>query len=187
MAVERPQYSVQISEKPFEVREYAPMIAAEVHAPGTREEAVNAGFRILAGYIFGDNLGRGKIAMTAPVTQSKAPGSGMTAPVEQLESQTGWDVRFSMPAAYTLATLPKPADPRIRLLEIPRRRVACVTFSGFWSDANLDSHQSRLAEFLKTHSLIAVSSPVYAYYDPPWTPWFWRTNEILVEVAPAAP
>jgi hypothetical protein len=24
--------------------------------------------------------------------------------------------------------------------------------------------------------------PVYARYNPPWTPWFWRRNEILIEL-----
>jgi len=197
MATERPKYSVEISEPPFEVRIYEPTIVATVHVSGSREEAVSAGFRILARYIFGDNQAQEKIAMTAPVTQSAGQKIAMTAPVSQSASGTiamtapseqsgergGWDVRFTMPAAYTLSALPRPVDPRIQLLEQAARRVAAVTFSGFWSDSNLQSHQAQLLEFLKRHQLTALSAPVYAYYDPPWTPWFWRTNEILVDVA----
>ena len=183
MATEQPKYSVEISEPPCEVRTYAPTIVAAVHVSGTREEAVGAGFRILAGYIFGGNQTQGKIAMTAPVTQSASQKIAMTAPVEQSEVRGEWEVRFTMPAAYTLNTLPKPRDPRIELLELGGRRVAAVTFSGFWSDSNLQSHQAQLAEFLKRHQLTALSTPIYAYYDPPWTPWFWRTNEVLVDIA----
>jgi hypothetical protein len=186
MAIERPQYSVEISATPCEVRDYAPTIAASVQLTGSREDAVNAGFRILAGYIFGDNQTHAKIAMTAPVTQSVAGEKiAMTAPVEQSVTQNGWEIRFTMPAAYTLSTLPKPRDARVHLLEVPGRRVAAITFSGFWSDSNLQSHQAQLLEFLKKHQLTAVSAPVYAFYDPPWTPWFWRTNEVLIDVAKA--
>jgi hypothetical protein len=92
-----------------------------------------------------------------------------------------------MPATYTLTALPKPRDPRIELVEIAAHRVAAVTFSGFWSDSNLQSHQAQLSEFLKRHQLTPLSAPIYAYYDPPWTPWFWRTNEVLVDIAAASP
>ncbi len=183
MATERPKYSVELSEPPFEVRLYAPTIVASVHVAGTREEAVNAGFRILASYIFGNNDLQQKIAMTAPVTQSAR--IGMTAPVEQNETPNGWDIRFTMPAGFTRDTLPKPRDSRIELIDVPGRRVAAVTFSGFWSDSNLQSHRAQLLDFLKKHRFTALAAPVYAYYDPPWTPWFWRTNEVLVDIAGA--
>jgi hypothetical protein len=59
--------------------------------------------------------------------------------------------------------------------------------AGFWSDSNLQAHQAQLSEFLNRHQLTALSAPTYAYYDPPWTPWFWRTNEVLVDIAAASP
>jgi hypothetical protein len=127
--------------------------------------------------------------MTAPVTQSEIAGQkiAMTGPVEQNLAQSGWEIRFTMPAAYTLRTLPKPRDARVHLTEVAARRAAAIAFSGFWSDSNLQSHREQLLEFVKSHRLTAISAPVYAFYDPPWTPWFWRTNEVLVEVASAAP
>jgi hypothetical protein len=66
---------------------------------------------------------------------------------------------------------------------VPARRAAVITFSGFWSDANLHSHESELAAFLRSHELIPVAAPAYALYDPPWIPWYLRTNEVQVEVA----
>jgi hypothetical protein len=183
MATERPEYDIEVSEPPFEVRQYAPTVVAAVHVDGTREAAVNAGFRILASYIFGNNEAQRKIAMTAPVTQGTR--IAMTAPVEQNEAQTGWEIRFTMPSGYTMSTLPKPRDPRVELVAVPHRRVAAVTFSGFWSDSNLQSHRAQLLDFLKKRRLTALSAPVYAYYDPPWTPWFWRTNEVMIDIAAA--
>jgi hypothetical protein len=183
MAVEQPRYSVEFREPPFEVRDYAPAIVAEVHVTGDRNEAVSAGFRILAGYIFGDNPTQTKIAMTAPVTQSPSQGFPATGPIEQSGAAAGWDVRFTMPSAYRLETLPAPRDSRIHLLQLPARRVAVITFSGFWSDSNLQSHQAQLREFVEKHRFTALAAPVYAYYDPPWMPWLMRTNEVMSEIA----
>jgi hypothetical protein len=183
MAIERPQYSAVTSEPPYELRIYPPSIVAEVHVKGARSEAVGAGFRILADYIFGGNVAKASSSMTSPVTQVRGESIAMTAPVEQQSVAGGWDVRFIMPAGYTLSNLPKPTDSRVHMVEIPRHRVAAIKFSGFWSDANLESHAALLEGWLKTKKLTATSPPCYAYYDPPWTPWFMRTIEVLVDVA----
>lgn len=187
MAVERPSYRVELDSKPFEVRDYAASIVAVVQVNGSRSEAVNAGFRILAAYIFGANQRSDKIAMTAPVTQTGSETIAMTAPVQQSEAAGQWEVRFTMPAAYRLDSLPRPRDGRIRLTPVPAHRMAVITFSGFWSDANLSSHQTALAAFIESRRLTPVAPPVFAYYDPPWIPWFMRTNEVQIEIAPPPP
>lgn len=89
---------------------------------GSYSEAGNAGFRRLAGYIFGGNRGDEKIAMTAPVAM--APYSGqriaMTAPVDSArDGNGGWRIAFYMPAGYTLESLPQPLDPRVTLRVVP--------------------------------------------------------------------
>ena len=187
MAVERPVYSVELAAQPFEVRDYGPAIVAAVRVTGSRSDAVNAGFRILAAYIFGANQGLRKIAMTAPVAQSAGEKIAMTAPVQQIGGDGAWEVSFTMPAAYTLDALPQPKDGRIHLSTVPARRVAVVSFSGFWTDANLRSHESDLAAFIRARGLTPAGAPVYAYYDPPWIPWFLRTNEVQVPLAPKGP
>jgi hypothetical protein len=187
MAIERPTYSVETSDPPYEIRDYAPTLVAVVHVDGDRSDAVSAGFRILAGYIFGDNRARGKIAMTAPVTQTRGQSIAMTAPVAQQSDASGWEVRFTMPAAYTIETLPTPNDGRVHIVQLPRQRTAVIKFSGFWSDSNLQSHAAQLLAWVKAQNLVATSTPTYAYYDPPWTPWFMRTIEVLVDIAPARP
>lgn len=85
MATEEPVFTASLKEGAFEVRSYPALVAAEVSVTGTRDEASSAGFKLLAGYIFGGNTRRQSISMTAPVVQSK-PGSetiAMTAPVIQ--------------------------------------------------------------------------------------------------------
>ena len=83
-AIEQPRYQVLQSDGAFELRQYEPMLVAHVEVEGDASGARNAGFRLLAGYIFGGNQGQRKIEMTAPVTQAAAPAGekiAMTAPV----------------------------------------------------------------------------------------------------------
>jgi hypothetical protein len=102
--VEQPIYKVTLSEGPIEIRSYDPMIAAETEVKGERKAAINEGFRLIAGYIFGANMPNAKIAMTAPVQQQSAQKIAMTAPVTQRAGGDSWTVRFIMPTSWTLAT-----------------------------------------------------------------------------------
>ena len=85
MATEEPAYAAVLQDGAFEVRDYPALVVAEVDVTGERSEAVTAGFRVLAAYIFGGNTRRQSIDMTAPVIN--APGASesiaMTAPVIQ--------------------------------------------------------------------------------------------------------
>jgi hypothetical protein len=188
MAIEKPQYRVVSEHQGFEVREYAPYLVAETEVSGTREEAGNAGFRRLAGYIFGKNRGDKKIAMTAPVAQQEGAKIAMTAPVAQQElpgsGPSTWVIQFMMPSEYARDALPEPIDPAIRFREVPARRVAVLRYSGTWSEERYLEKLAELRAAMEKEGLRAVGEPVWARYDPPFMPWFMRTNEIQIEVAP---
>ena len=79
--VEQPKYKVFATEKNIQIRDHAPMIVAETQVTGERDKAISEGFRIIADYIFGNNLSSKKVAMTAPVTQQASEKIAMTAPV----------------------------------------------------------------------------------------------------------
>ena len=191
MATEEPKHRVLEKRDGFEVRLYEPMVLAETRVEGEFGSGGNEGFRRIAGYIFGGNDGGRKIAMTAPVAQERRPGSrdgmkiAMTAPVAQEKTPEGWTVAFVMPSERTLKSLPKPDDPRVTLREVPARRVAAVTFSGTWGAERFDSIARELLGKLDAAGFAPAGPPVYARYDPPWTPWFLRKNEILVPLAQA--
>lgn len=187
MAIEKPSFKLVERREAFELRDYAPYLVAETVVGGSREEAGNAGFRILAGYIFGKNRGAKKIAMTAPVTQAEPSKIAMTAPVAQAGQEGRWTIQFMMPSAYTLETLPEPLDPAVSFRLVPARRVAAHTYSGTWSAARYEEHLATLRAALAAAGLTAVGQPTWARYDPPFMPWFLRTNEILVELAPGEP
>jgi hypothetical protein len=179
---EQARYTVIDRQGAFELRAYEPAIVAEVRADGDRDEAVNAGFRILAAYIFGANQPGTSIAMTAPVTQEAGERIAMTAPVTQQGGKGAWTIRFIMPAGSKLALLPRPKDSRIRLAEVPGRRIAAVRFSGFATDASLAEHERQLGDWIARRKLRPDGPAVFAYYDPPWTLPFLRRNEVLIPV-----
>ena len=87
-----------------ELRQYAPHILAEVTVDGDRRSALNTGFRVLAGYIFGGNSVQASVAMTVPVAQRQP--IDMTAPVAQAGQDGLWTVSFMMPRDWTLDTRP---------------------------------------------------------------------------------
>jgi hypothetical protein len=187
LATEEPSYTSILQEAPFEIREYPALIAAEVTVSGERSEAASAGFRLLAGYIFGGNTRKQSIAMTAPVIQNESPNEkiAMTAPVTQSADPAGWIIRFIMPASYTLDTLPTPNDPKVRLVPLPPKRFAVVRFSGLVDDNDVEQQTAVLRAFVAKQKLTAVGTPSLARYDPPWTLWFLRRNEIMLEVTSA--
>ena len=183
-AIEEPKFVIaQQLPDGVEVRDYAPYIVAEVLVPGPASEAGSQGFKILAGYIFGKNKGDRKISMTAPVTQTAvAQKIEMTAPVTQTATEGGYLVQFVMPAEFTLETLPEPADAKVHLRVMPGARFAVVRYLGFWSKNNYETHLETLRRTLQAAGLKTAGEPVYSRYDPPWTPWFMRRNEIWLRL-----
>lgn len=185
-ATEEPEYKVTGQFGDIEIREYAAYTVAEVLVAGSAEEAGNAAFPILANYIFGNNVGESKFAMTAPVTQTAAPVKlPMTAPVTQQAAAGGFLVQFVLPRGVTLAAAPKPLDARVVLREVPPRRVAAIRYSGFWSEANYREHHAKLLDGLQRAGLVASGDAVYARYNAPFTPWFMRRNEIWLPLGAA--
>ncbi len=183
MATPEPPFKVEQRQGAFEVRQYGPLIVAEVTVEGRRGEAASRGFRPLANYIFGDNAPKAKIAMTAPVIQTRGEKIAMTAPVAQSAAGEGrWIVRFVMPEGSTMANLPAPNDPNVALIEQPGARYAVVRFSGLNTEAALTEKTTDLTGFIAKAGLKAKAAPVYAFYDPPWTPPFMRRNEVLIAI-----
>jgi hypothetical protein len=179
-AVEEPAYDVLRSFGNVELRQYAPYVVAEVVIEGAGDDAGNAAFPILAGYIFGKNKGEKKFEMTAPVTQTAAPVKmAMTAPVTQADAPGGGKlVQFVLPRGVTLETAPEPLDPRVQLRQVPAQQWAAIRYSGTWSQANYDEHLALLKTTLAKEGVATQGEPVLARYNAPFTPWFMRRNEI---------
>lgn len=184
MAIEEAPYSVVTESGGFEIRDYKMHILAETKVDGTLEDAGNKAFRRLFNYISGANRSRSSITMTAPVSQEPSGEKiAMTAPVSQQQAAGKWAVSFMMPTGYTLESLPLPDDSSINLRQVPAHRVAAVKYSGFWSEKRFLRYKQELEGWIKENNLKIIGEPVWARYNPPFTPWFLRRNEILIPIA----
>ncbi len=180
--VETPNYEVVTAESNIEVRRYDPMIIAEVQINGPREGSIGDGFRLLADYLFGNNIVQQDIAMTAPVQQQESTKIAMTAPVQQQQEDDAWQVSFVMPSEYSMDTLPTPVNDRVTLKEVPAKQFVVITFSGTNSDQNVKEHEEKLMEYIQSQNLSVTGSPKYAFYNPPWTLPPMRRNEVMIEI-----
>ena len=180
--VEKPDYKVIQSEQNIEIRQYEPMIIAEVEVDGKREDAIRDGFRLLADYIFGNNTVQQVISMTAPVQQKENQKIAMTAPVQQQSTGKSWRMSFVMPSKYSMDSLPVPNNNRVRLKEILTKKFVVIEFSGTNSNENVTEHENQLMNYIEANQIKINGSPKYAFYNPPWSLPFLRRNEVMIEI-----
>lgn len=184
MAVSEPKFTIKSKSDKYEIRIYEPTIVVETVVEANFDEAGNKAFRILADFIFGNNVSQTKIDMTAPVTlQPVSEKIEMTVPVSQIKAQGGYIIQFTMPDRFNMETLPKPNDSRVTIRSIPQRTIAVYSYSGSWSE---DKYKSKLAEFtseLLKDNVNITGEPVFARFNSPLQFWFLRRNEIWYEVA----
>jgi len=163
-----PKFKIVESYGKIELREYESFLVAEVEVAGERKEAIRAGFRLLAEFIFGDNTTKTQIAMKIPVTQQR--------------NADLWKIRFMMPSEYSDQTIPRPINSRIKIFPVQASRFASIRFSGIANDKKIDSYIDRLWQFCQSHQWKISGSPILAFYNPPWTIPFFRRNEVMFEV-----
>jgi effector-binding domain-containing protein len=173
---EQQPYAVVRDFPGFQLRRYPDHLVAETRVTGSFEGAGNASFRRLVGYIGGRNAASRKVAMTAPVVQETED-----------EASGRFVVGFVMPADLDPAGAPDPTDPDVHQRVVPAQTAAALRFSGRWTQERYDEHARRLHAALEEAGLEVVGPARFARFDPPWTPWFLRRNEVVVPVAaPAA-
>jgi DNA gyrase inhibitor GyrI len=85
-----------------------------------------------------------------------------------------------LPAKLNAAAAPKPADGAVTVRELPGGRSAVLRFKdGRSAERELET-LARLPTWLAAQGLKTSATPVYGYYDPPWTPSFQRRNEVML-------
>ncbi|HSN10987.1 MAG TPA: heme-binding protein [Propionibacteriaceae bacterium] len=188
---EQQPYDVLVRFPGFELRRYPAHLVAEVEVQSSFTNAGNDAFGILAAFISGRNSTRAKVAMTAPVVQERGSRIAMTSPVIQGSGgESGRQiVGFVMPAAFTMETLPAPTDPRVSVREVPTEYAAAKTFTGRWTERSFTEQLADLRRAVTEAGLEICGHARYARFDPPWTPWFLRRNEVVLPVVydPASP
>ena len=167
--VETPNYEVVKKLNGVEIRKYPPMFLATA----SRDDDL---FGLLFRYIQGANKGSHKISMTAPViTPEKI---AMTAPV-LTDSES---MSFIVPSNYTKDTIPEPTDPHITIQEQPSKHLAVLRFSGWARNDTVEKKKRALLDELRMNKIETKGEAVLMRYNPPFTPWFLRRNEVGIEV-----
>ena len=186
MATEEPEFILILKKENFEIRQYNSKILAQVTVLGDFDDATSKGFKVLADFIFGNNLsldGNTKIDMTAPVVlEPISEAIEMTAPVLAEGENKEWVVSFVMPKEYSLKTLPKPNNKDIRISRLPPEKYAVVVFSGLMKESNYDEQINLLNNFIDNKNLVTVGKVKIARYNPPWILPFFRRNELMIRV-----
>lgn len=180
--VSEPSYITLKTAGPITIRQYPSITVAQVEMNGDRYYSINSGFRLLANYIFGDNKEKVKIAMTAPVIQTRLTSADTDFYNKNLDNNE-WIIRFIMPAGYDKTKLPpQPNNLQVKILSFSEKKYIVIRFSGFNTDTNLNSHLEQLKNYADKNGLRTVGSPLYAFYNPPWILPFLRRNEIMLEL-----
>ncbi len=180
---ETPKYSVLKQQKEIEIRQYPGYIQAQVTVVEKQyKSAIEKGFNILAGYIFGNNISKQKIEMTTPVQAYQSEKIAMTTPVT-VTGENGFTVAFIMPSAYTLETLPQPKDDRIQFNLIPPHQMAAIRFSGYFNQDRIQRNKQRLSLWLEEQGIETEGDFIVAGYNPPWVPGFLARNEVMIKLS----
>lgn len=181
--VEQVAYTVTASRNGYEIRMYPSHIVAQTTVTGSYQEALSQGFRIVAGYIFGGNTKKERIAMTTPVVEQKqSEAIAMTAPVMSSVDGDTRTIAFGMPRSYTLEALPVPTDPRVKIVTVPEKQVAVMRFSGFRQERRIQNKKEQLFAALKRDHVKTKGEVQYAGYSAPGTPPWITRNEVIVEI-----
>ena len=157
-------YQVVRSDGKFQLRDYPALTVVET--PMADQSGGDGSFMRLFRFITGANDGKQKIAMTTPVFMSG--------------SATNSTMAFVMPAKMKAGEVPKPSDGALAVRELPPGRFAVLRYSGGRNAKREAESLARLQAWMTAEKLPVLSTPVYGYFDPPWTPAFLRRNEVML-------
>ena len=181
---EQQRYDVVRTEAAFELRRYPEHMVAEVEVDGTFESAGSAAFRPLVGYIGGRNESSAGLAMTAPVIQRREePTPHDIETTTELIGKGRYVVSFVLPDDVTADSAPQPVDELVTVRAVPEEYAAVVQFSGRWTSSSYRTRVDALVAAVAEAGLVATGPARFARFDPPWTPWFRRRNEVVLPVA----
>ncbi len=168
-ATETAPYKVLKKDGAFELREYDTLHLAKVSMPTSdkRSKNMDGGFMKLFRFIDGQNERDEKISMTTPVI------------VERGEKESS--MSFVMPQKSVVKGLPVPKG-EVKLDQIPAVKVVSLRFAGVSNGTKEAEQLAALQAWVVKEGIVVVGTPLFAFYDPPWTPGFMRRNEVLLRV-----
>jgi len=165
---ESAEYKVVQKEGSFEIRDYPELTI--VSTP-MQKRGEDGSFMRLFRFISGRNERSQKISMTTPVLMTGTESGVMS---------------FIVPKDVARQGVPTPSNPEVTISTKPPARYAVYRFSGPSKPGPSEVAAKKLLAWVDAKHLLTSGSPspIYAYYNPPWTPGFMRRNEVLVRLIP---
>ena len=163
-ATETPDYAVVKKEGKIEIRDYPELMVATAPMKSDMDNSFMTLFR----FITGANEQKQKISMTSPVLIRS-----------EKEKKT---MSFIVPKETAEKGVPKPTGDLVTISKIKAARFVTLRFSGKRSSETEVKAIGTLQAWMKEQKMAAKGEPVFAYYDPPWTPTFMRRNEVMVRI-----
>jgi hypothetical protein len=160
---ETPGFVLEERDGDFELRSYRSLRA--ITNSGSSD---NSAFRPLFRYISGANDREEKIAMTVPVRKKLADG--------------GTTLSFFLPHRFSAVNSPEPQSDEVVLEEYPSGTFAVLQFSGIASSEKVEEKRNVLRQWAEAQGYKLKDEWYLDRFDPPWTLWFLRKNELLVGV-----
>ncbi len=178
---ELPRHDVIAKTASYEIRRYAPCVVAETvfqSQKGMFSGDQGNSFMRLASFLGvmskPKNDMAAPIAMTAPVLMNKGTAMGE------------FKMAFFLPASRfaKASDAPVPTDENVKIKDVPARTVAVRTFRGNMRASLIAEKDKELRVALAKDGvkLKQNAEVMAAGYNPPWTPSFLKTNEVLLEV-----
>ena len=168
-AGETAPFQVLKTDGKFELRQYPALTLVEA----SQNTNADSNFMRLFRFIGGHNETRQKIAMTTPVFLES--------------SSTNAAMAFVMPQAMSVTNTPRPMDRGLVIREMSPGPFAVLRFKGYRSAKNEANALAQLRGWMKAQDLPENSPPIFAYFNPPWTLWFLRHNEVMIRVGQPQP
>ncbi len=167
-------YRVIRSSGGFELRDYPALQWVETPMSSAGDDS-DGSFGRLFRFITGGNQARQKIAMTTPVYMTADP---------QSRPSPRRVMAFVMPRDMKAEAVPVPSDASVRRREVAAGRFAVLRFRGGRSADRESEVLGQLEAWMRSEGLTPVDpTPIYGYFDPPWTPPVFRRNEVMLRVA----
>ena len=168
-ATETAPYKVVRKDGGIELREYDTLHLAKVSMPTSdkRSKNMDGGFMKLFRFIDGQNERDEKISMTTPVI------------IERGEKESS--MSFVMPQKSVAKGLPVPKG-EVKLDQIPAVKIVALRFSGVSNSTKEAAQLAVLQAWAAKEGIMVEGTPLFAFYDPPWTLGFMRRNEVLLRV-----
>ena len=174
---EEPEFRPLETDGDHQIRDYPALTVAETLVNGPRREALDQGHRILADYLTAKSRDGDELPMLNPVIQDSGAPMASDPPLFDDDLEGAWRTRFVMPAGRNADDLPDTPE-GVELVELPARKVAVLSFSGRWTDAQLREQEDRLRGWLSKRGVKPRGEPEYAFYNSPMIPGPLRRNEI---------